>query len=116
MKFAIPTENDKLYAHFGSCKIFTFIDIDQNTNTIISKETKNPSGQCHEYMAPWVSENGANVVIAGGIGVPAQELLKKQGLKVVVGAPTESPEQLVYDYINGTLKTIPNTCNCTCSH
>lgn len=35
MKFAIPTENNKLCAHFGSCKLFTFIEVDES-NKIVS--------------------------------------------------------------------------------
>ena len=116
MKFAIPTENDKLCAHFGSCKLFTFIEVNEASNEIISKETQIPSGHCHEYMAPWVAENGAQIIIAGGMGVPAQEMLRQQGLKVIVGAPAEAPEKLVQDYLNGTLKTVSNSCSCGCSH
>ncbi|MEI8388290.1 MAG: NifB/NifX family molybdenum-iron cluster-binding protein [bacterium] len=116
MKIAIPTENDKLCAHFGSCKLFTFIEVDETSNKIISKETKKPEGHCHEYMSPWVSENGATIVIAGGMGIPAQEMLKQQGIKVIVGAPIEEPEKLVLDYLNGALKTVSNSCSCGCSH
>ncbi|MEI8388879.1 MAG: NifB/NifX family molybdenum-iron cluster-binding protein [bacterium] len=116
MKFAIPTENDKLCIHFGSCKIFTFIEVDDNSKEIISKETIAPSGQCHEYMVPWVKENGANIIIAGGMGVPAQKMLKEQGITVIIGAPTEAPELLVSNYLNGVLKTISNSCSCGCNH
>lgn len=116
MKFAIPTENDKLCAHFGSCNLFTFIEADENSKEIISKETKAPSGSCHEYMAPWVAENGAQVVIAGGMGVPAQKMIIDLGIKVIVGAANEDPEKLVLDYLNGNLKVVSNSCGCGCSH
>ena len=115
MKFAIPTENEKLCAHFGSCKLFTFIEVDES-NKIISTETKAPSGECHEYMAPWVAQNNVDVVIAGGMGVPAQEMVIAEGIKVIVGAPIESPEKLVLDYLNNTLELASNSCGCGCGH
>jgi ATP-binding protein involved in chromosome partitioning len=116
MKFAIPTENGKLCAHFGNCKLFTFIEADEISNRIISVETKAPSGQCHEYMAPWVAQNGANIIIAGGMGIPAQKMFKDTGTKVIIGAPTEEPQKLVLDYLNDNLLTVSNTCKCDCSH
>ena len=116
MKFAIPTLEGRLCAHFGSCQLFTFIEVDESSNTIISQETKTPSGQCHEYMSGWMVENKVNVVIAGGMGAPAQEMVKEQGIKVIAGAPTEEPEKLVLDYLNGNLKTVSNSCGCGCSH
>lgn len=116
MKFAIPTENDKLCVHFGSCKLFTFIEVDETSNKIVSTETKVPSGECHEYMASWVAENSADVVIAGGMGIPAQELLKNHGLNVVIGASVDTPENLVLNYVSGDLKTESISCSCDCSH
>ena len=116
MKFAIPTLDEKLCAHFGSCRLFTFIEVDETSNKIISNETKIPSGQCHEYMSGWMAENKVDTVIAGGMGVPAQEMVKEKGIKVIVGAPIEEPEKLVLDYLNGNLKTVSNSCRCGCKH
>jgi len=116
MKFGIPTENDKLCAHFGSCKLFTFVEFDESLKKIVSIETKLPEGHCHEYMVKWVTENNVNVIIAGGMGIPAQAMLKNQGINVIVGAPIETPEKLVIDFLNGNLKTGSTSCNCNCNH
>ncbi|OGI03384.1 MAG: hypothetical protein A2Y25_08535 [Candidatus Melainabacteria bacterium GWF2_37_15] len=116
MKFAIPTENDKLCQHFGSCKLFTFIEVNEATKEIISQETKTPSGHCHEYMTGWVTENNADIIIAGGMGVPAQQMLKEKGIKVIVGASVKAPEELVKDYLNDSLELVSNSCSCGCNH
>lgn len=116
MKFAIPTENGKLCQHFGSCKEFTFIETDESKN-IIAQERKIPQGQCHAYMVPWVVENSVDVVIAGGMGAPAQEMVRAKGIKVIAGAPVDTPQALVTEYLNGNLQTSSaNTCNCDCGN
>jgi predicted Fe-Mo cluster-binding NifX family protein len=52
-----------------------------------------------------------NLIIAGGMGVRAQDLFKEYGIKVLVGAPANAPEELVASYLNGTLKTGENVCD-----
>ncbi len=60
-----------------------------------------------------LSEEGVNVVIAGGMGVRAQDLFSQKGIKVVVGADpaTGSPEDIVRLYLSGSLKTGANVCD-----
>lgn len=67
-------------------------------------------------MAPWVAQNNVDVVIAGGMGAPAQEMVKAEGIKIIVGAPIETPEKLVLEYLNGTMKLATNSCGCGCNH
>ena len=43
------------------------------------------------------------MIIAGGMGQRAHGLFAEQGVEVVVGASAETPEQLVADYLAGTL-------------
>jgi ATP-binding protein involved in chromosome partitioning len=51
------------------------------------------------------------VIIAGGMGRRAQQLFAQNGITVVVGAPAETPEQLVSAYLSGTLETGGNLCD-----
>lgn len=111
MKFAIPTANDKLCLHFGHCEVFTFIEIDEETKTIKNNEKITPPAHQPGILPPWVAEHGATVIIAGGMGVRAQQLFADQGIKVIVGADESDPEKLVLAYLNGTLKTGVNACD-----
>lgn len=111
IKFAIPTAKGKLCQHFGHCESFTFIEVDESTKTIVSKESiKGPE---HEpgVIPPWVAKQGANVILTGGMGSKAQELFAAQGIKVISGVPCEAPEKIVMDYLNGALVTGVNTCD-----
>jgi predicted Fe-Mo cluster-binding NifX family protein len=51
------------------------------------------------------------VIIAGGMGQRAQQIFEQNGIKVVVGAPSHGPEQLVADYCAGTLTSGANLCD-----
>jgi predicted Fe-Mo cluster-binding NifX family protein len=111
MKFAIPTAQGKLCQHFGHCEIFTFIEADEASKSIISKETIIPPEHVPGILPPWAAEQGANIILAGGMGGRAQELFAQQGLDVITGCPSEDPEKVVTDYLNGTLVTGDNGCD-----
>ncbi len=59
----------------------------------------------------WLNEQGANVIIAGGIGHRAISLFDQAGIKVVAGAPVGDPETLVTSYLNNTLTSGENLCS-----
>jgi predicted Fe-Mo cluster-binding NifX family protein len=48
------------------------------------------------------------MIIAGGMGQHAQGLFTEHGIKVLVGAPAETPEKLVADFLGGTLQVGEN--------
>ena len=51
------------------------------------------------------------MIIAGGMGQRAQALFSEHGIEVVIGAPAETPENLVNSYLAGTLKSGENVCD-----
>lgn len=59
----------------------------------------------------WLSEKDVSTVIAGGMGVRAQNLFAEQNIDVLVGAPAESPDELVNALLTGTLITGKNACD-----
>ena len=59
----------------------------------------------------WLHEQGADVIIAGGMGQRAQQLFAQSGIKVVVGAPADAPERIVESYLSGTLVSGQNFCD-----
>ena len=62
-------------------------------------------------LPKWLQEQEVGLVIAGGMGQRAQQLFAEKGIRVVVGAPVESPETLVTQYLAGTLATGENVCD-----
>ena len=105
----IPESDGKLSAHFGHCKQFAFIETESGKIRKIEMRTPPP----HEpgVLPLWLNEQGANVIIAGGIGAHAQQILKDNGIEVVIGAPGDSPESLANQYLSNRLKTGENVCD-----
>ena len=111
MKIAIPVTEDRLSAHFGHCEAFAIIEADQQGKTIVSKSVHQAPPHEPGLLPRWLHELGADVIIAGGMGQRAQQLFTQNGIKVVVGAPAEAPEQLALAYLDGTLRAGENLCD-----
>jgi predicted Fe-Mo cluster-binding NifX family protein len=110
MKIAIPVENGRLHSHFGGTTHFAFVEVESNSKTILHSEVL-PTPEHQPGAFPrFVRQQGAEVVIAGGIGARAISLFAEQGIKVVAGLPNESIEKLVEAYLNGQLTAAPQGC------
>ncbi|MDF7822903.1 NifB/NifX family molybdenum-iron cluster-binding protein [Pontiellaceae bacterium B12227] len=111
MKIAIPTANGKLCMHFGHCEVFTMLDIDPENKTVTSSQELVPPPHEPGVLPAWLAEQGANAIIAGGMGSRAQTLFEEQNIKTVVGAPALDPHELAHSYLAGTLTTGINACD-----
>ncbi len=111
MKIAIPLAAGQLSMHFGHCETFALVDVDENSKEISKMISLQPPGHQPGVLPQWLHEQGATVIIAGGMGQRAQQLFAQNGIEVVVGASAQSPEQLVEAYINNALQTGENICD-----
>lgn len=111
MKIAIPLVNGQLSQHFGHCEEFVLLDVSNDTKNIIGKSLHQPPPHEPGVLPRWLSELGANIIIAGGMGRRAQELFTESGIKVVVGAAAEVPEKLAEDYLQNALVVGDNCCD-----
>ncbi|HNS81483.1 MAG TPA: iron-sulfur cluster carrier protein MrpORP [Kiritimatiellia bacterium] len=111
MKIAIPLAEGKLCAHFGHCEQFALVDADVGSKKIRSTSHLKPPAHEPGVLPRWLHEQGANAIIAGGMGQRAQSLFESNGIQVVVGAPADTPENLVTAFISGTLKSGENVCD-----
>ena len=111
MKIAIPIADGKLCMHFGHCDQFALLDIDEKAKKITNKQMLTPPPHEPGVLPRWLHEQGATVIIAGGMGSRAQNLFAESSIKVVVGAPAEVPEQLVAQFLAGTLVSGANVCD-----
>jgi Mrp family chromosome partitioning ATPase/predicted Fe-Mo cluster-binding NifX family protein len=110
MKFAVPTNEGKLCAHFGHCEAFALIDTDA-TGKVVSETYITPPPHEPGLLPPWLSQQGVNCIIAGGMGSRAKDLFAAQGVNVITGAQGEKPRAIVEDYLKGVLQTGANTCD-----
>ena len=111
MKIAIPLTNGQLSMHFGHCEQFALVDVDEVAKKAGETEMLTPPAHEPGVLPRWLHEQGATIIIAGGMGQRAQQLFTQNEIAVVVGAPDETPETLVESYINGALQTGDNICD-----
>lgn len=108
-KIAVPTSDGVLDAHFGHCKQFAMVDVENNKIKEISYIDAPP----HQpgLLPPWLAERGSTDIIAGGMGQRAIQLFNQQGVNVFVGAPLLTPGELVEGLLNETLSFAANYCD-----
>ena len=111
MRIAIPIVEGKLSMHFGHCEKFALVDADPETKQVQGiQEVAAPPHQ-PGLLPPWLAERGTDMIIAGGMGLRAQQLFSENGIRVVVGAPSGSAQELAAAYLEGTLEAGDNICD-----
>jgi len=111
MRYAVPLTNGELSSHFGHCEEFAFVDVDAETKTVGEPIRATPPAHEPGAFPAWLRQNGAEVIIASGMGSRAQILFSENGIEVVLGAAPGLPENLVAAHVNGTLKAGGNVCD-----
>ncbi|MEN8224713.1 MAG: NifB/NifX family molybdenum-iron cluster-binding protein [Bacteroidota bacterium] len=107
--FAVPTIGGKLCAHFGHSEKFAIVDtVDQGVMGI-------------EYVAPpvhqpgtyprFLAAKGVSTIIAGGMGVKAQDIFNHHKIEVYLGVNSDDPKVLVEQYFSNQLESGDNTCD-----
>lgn len=111
MRIAIPTSQDMLCPHFGHCEEFTFVEVDEKEKKITGMSKKNPPPHEPGVLPRWLAQEGVNLIIAGGMGQRAQTLFADNGIKVLVGAPSDGVDKIISAYLSGKLKQGDNLCD-----
>ena len=108
-KFAIPTLNEKLTAHFGHCEKFAIVDVEDNK--VINEEFIVPPFHQPGVYPKFLADQGVHVIIAGGMGQKAQDLFAMNNIEVHMGVQDGTPSELVMSYLNNKLQTGQNLCD-----
>ena len=111
MRIAIPTISGKVSPHFGHCEKFMFFDVDGDGRTISGSESLAPPPHEPGALPEWLGQQGATLVIAGGMGGRAQQLLARKGIEVVCGVPEMDGEKVAKEYLAGNLEAGGNLCD-----
>ena len=111
MKIAVPVANGLLNAHFGHCQSFALIEVDKETSRILGRNDIPAPPHEPGLLPRFLGEQGVDLIIAGGMGMQAQNLFSARGIEVIVGAPCLAPEDLVASYLSGALVSGDNVCD-----
>jgi Mrp family chromosome partitioning ATPase/predicted Fe-Mo cluster-binding NifX family protein len=111
MRIAVPVTCGVLSSHFGHCEQFVLFDVAADGRATHNKQVLTPPPHEPGTFPRWLHEQGATVIIAGGMGSRAQSLFDQNGIRVVVGASSGDPDLLVRDFLDGRLATGANVCD-----
>lgn len=84
MKIAVASMQDEVSQHFGHCEKFKIFEIENNAVVSVG-EIINPATHSHGQIPAMLMQHGVNVVIAGGIGTGAKQLLQNANISVYSG-------------------------------
>ncbi|MCK5740363.1 NifB/NifX family molybdenum-iron cluster-binding protein [bacterium] len=110
-RYAVPVANGKLCLHFGHCESFAIVDYDQEAKVITSTVMENPPQHEPGVLPKWLHEQGADVIISGGMGTRAQAIFQQFNIAVVIGAPIDEPNAVVTAFEAGELTAGDNVCD-----
>ena len=111
MRYAVPTSGGMIAQHFGHCEQFALFDVDEGKKEIVKKEMLTPPAHQPGVLPAWLAEQGASVVIAGGMGSRAQMLFAENRIQVAVNVVATDPEKAVMAYIDGLLEVGDDVCD-----
>ncbi len=111
MRIALPLADGKLCMHFGHCECFALVDVDTAAKNIMKREDITAPPHEPGLLPGWLAERDTGMIIAGGMGQRAQGLFAEKGIRVLTGAPSRTPEEIVNEYLAGSLILGENTCD-----
>ena len=108
-KIAIPSTNNLLGVHFGHCEHFYIYEAGKRE--VKKREIIIPPPHQPDLYPDWLNKKNVTDVIAGGMGQKAIDNFKQKKINVHTGAPQKSPDEIVQNFLNGTLETTENLCD-----
>lgn len=108
MKIAITTQDGQVFQHFGRCEDFTVFTIADGK--IQDRSMLDTNGNGHAALAGILQEAGVGVLICGGIGGGAQQMLSAAGIQVISGIEG-SIDEAIAAYLAGNLTDQNGGCN-----
>ena len=110
MRIAVPAADGKLSMHFGHCDAFWVFEVDPESKQILRSESVTPPEHAPGVLPAWLAGKGVTLVIAGGMGMRAQQLFAESGVDVITGAPSAEPEEVVRSFLDDALELGENVC------
>ena len=107
MRVAIAQDTNEVAAHFGRCPHYTLVDIADGR--VIEKNVIDNPGHEPGFLPGFLSTQGVNCIIAGGMGPRAVTLFRTEGIEVIVGV-SGSVDQTITDYLAGELAVGDSRC------
>lgn len=105
MKIAVTYEDGQVFQHFGHTEQFMLYEAEDGE--IKNRTLLDTNGSGHGALAGFLAQNGAEVLICGGIGGGAQMALREAGIRLF-GGVSGSADEAVKAFLAGTLGYDPD--------
>ncbi len=117
MKIAVPvTSENQIDSHFGHCESYKVFSITEKNEIADQKSVKSPEGcGCKSDIASVLASDGVTVMLAGGIGGGAINVLNNSGIEVIRGCSGDANE-VVKLYLSGLVEDSGSSCKQHESH
>lgn len=111
MKIALPVKkNNKIDDHFGHCEFYQVYSLSENNEITDIQTIKSEQGcGCKSNIASTLAGLGVGVMLAGGIGGGAINVLNNHGIKVIRGCQGMA-EEAVKNYLSGKITDSGENC------
>lgn len=112
MKIAVPVTNEnQIDGHFGHCESYGVFTISDQNEISDIKRVESPQGcGCKSNIASVLASDGVTVMLAGGIGGGAINVLNNSGIEVIRGCEGDATE-VVKLYMKGLVEDSGSSCH-----
>jgi predicted Fe-Mo cluster-binding NifX family protein len=112
MKIAVPVTNEnQVDGHFGHCDSYGVFTISEKNEISDVKKVGSPEGcGCKSDIAGVLASDGVTVMLAGGIGGGAVNVLNNSGIEVVRGCSGDATE-VVKLFLAGSVEDSGSSCH-----
>ena len=107
LRIAVASNGSAVAGHFGHCETFVFFDTEDG-RIVAENPVPNP-GHKPGFLPNFLADNGAKVIIAGGMGGGAVDIFNERGVEVILGAQGNVREN-VAAYLAGKLQSTGSVC------
>ena len=108
---AVPMMAGSFSSHFGGAEAFALYSVDETTGEVGERRVMSPPEHGRGVFPVWLRQQGAEVVLAGGMGPRAIDIFAHQGIEVVLGVAGTDPDEVVQQFLSGTLVTSGEPCH-----
>jgi predicted Fe-Mo cluster-binding NifX family protein len=111
MKIAVPVNNEnQIDGHFGHCESYNVFTVSEKNEITGVKNVESPQGcGCKSDIASVLASDGVTVMLAGGIGGGAINVLNSCGIEVIRGCSGNATE-VVKLFLAGSVEDSGSSC------
>lgn len=110
-KLAVPiTKSNQVDDHFGHCEFYGVYTVSDNNEIVDVQTIKSEQGcGCKSNIAEVLSDKDVTIMLAGGIGAGAINVLNNWGIRVIRGCSGNAVD-IVKQFVEGKISDSGESC------